>query len=72
MQPSLKGFGAPRRDQADAFASHRVNDDQQAVASHADQDKAILAVVFAVIGELNRERAFEDVARGLELNAMLG
>src|SRR5271157_1948678 len=59
--PLLKRFRPSRRDQANALVSHCVNDDQEALTRHTDEDKSVLAVFFAIIDKLDCERVIEDI-----------
>jgi len=71
VPPLLNRLRPSRRNQADALVSHGVNDDQEALSRHPYEEESILAVLFAVIDQLDRKRVFEDIARSFEGDAML-
>lgn len=72
VSPLLIWFGSSRRNNADGFAPHGVGDRKQSAVHHANDNKAILAIVLAVVELFNGDGVLEDIARRRETDAVPG
>ena len=71
VSTSLVWFCLTGRDNSDFVSSRRVRDDQQAAPHHPKKHDALLAVVFAVVDEIDGEWITEGFSGLLEAHAML-
>jgi hypothetical protein len=72
VSASLVWFCLTCRDNPDFVRSQCVSDGQEAVINHAKKDQAMLAVVLAVVHEIDGEWIIEGFSSLLEANGVLG